>query len=73
MVDTAKDDCLTRARVLLAQSPVPAVRELTVDRQGDFLLIHGRVATFYHKQLAQEAIRPAADGMRLVNAVDVED
>ena len=40
-------------------------------QSGDALFISGRVKTFYHKQLAQELVRHVADGVELINAVDV--
>jgi hypothetical protein len=60
-----------RAQAALASSSVVDLRELTVSRSGTDLLISGRVNCFYHKQLAQETVRPHADNLRLVNSVDV--
>lgn len=60
-----------RARTALAGSPIYDLRSLQVERSGDALFISGRVKTFYHKQLAQELVRLVADGVELINAVDV--
>ena len=60
-----------RAQAALASSSVVDLRELTVSRSGTDLLISGRVNCFYHKQLAQETVRPHADNLRMVNSVDV--
>jgi hypothetical protein len=62
-------DC--RAQAALAASPVVDLRELTVRRDGPSLLISGRVHCFYHKQLAQETVRPHAANLQLVNEVNV--
>jgi hypothetical protein len=44
---------------------------LQVERDGDALLIRGQVSSFYHKQLAQEVVRHAAEGVELVNSIEV--
>jgi len=64
-------DVVTQAQAALVSSPIQALRELRVQRDGDRLLISGRVDSFYHKQLAQEVVRAIAKGLQVVNAVDV--
>jgi len=68
-----QDETTTQARSAIENSPIFALRELSVERSGDRLLISGRVKTFYHKQLAQEAVRKFANGLRVVNNVAVVD
>lgn len=60
------------ARLALASSPIFALRELHVEQDTDALVISGRVDTYYHKQLAQEAVRAVVAGCRVVNAIDVD-
>lgn len=72
MAEAAVSDAKYRAARALTASPVTALRELRVERSGRTLRLHGRVHCFYHKQLAQELVRPAAKGLRLVNQVVVE-
>jgi hypothetical protein len=62
---TAKD-VQAKAQQALSASPVYALRELTVERDEDTLVLTGQVCSFYHKQLAQEMVRQA------VGQVDVE-
>ncbi len=64
-------DVQKRAQKALAASPVFALRELQVEQRGDALLLRGLVSSFYHKQLAQEVVRHAAEGVELVNSIDV--
>ena len=64
-------DVVTQAQEALASSPIQALRELRVERDGDRLLIAGHVESFYHKQLAQEVVRWIAKGLQVVNVVDV--
>lgn len=61
-----------RAQRALSSSPIFALRDLKVEREGEVLWIHGRVSSFYHKQLAQEAIRALAEGLQVVNSIDVD-
>ena len=69
-VISAKDG-QPRAQSALAASPVYALRELQVEQQGETLLIRGLVTSFYHKQLAQEVVRHAAEGVEVVNSIHV--
>jgi hypothetical protein len=64
-------DAQKRAQKALAASPVFALRELQVEQRGDALHLRGLVTSFYHKQLAQEVVRHAAEGVELVNSIDV--
>lgn len=61
----------TRAQEALTSSPIYALRELRIERSGETLLLQGRVATFYQKQLAQEAVRAVAQGIQVENLIDV--
>ncbi len=67
-VITAKD-VQPQAQKALEISPFYALRELQVEQDGDTLLIRGRVSSFYHKQLAQEVVRHAAEGVEVVNSI----
>lgn len=55
----------------LSCHPVPQLRRLVVTETEAEVVITGRVATFYQKQLAQEAVRGAVGGRRLLNQVEV--
>lgn len=71
MAELLEAEVRTRAQGALLNSPIHALRDLRVDRDGDSLLISGRVDTFYHKQLAQEAVIAVARESRIVNTVSV--
>jgi osmotically-inducible protein OsmY len=60
-----------RAQKALSSSPVPALRDLTVERNERTLQIRGQVASYYHKQLAQEVVRAVAGDLNVVNSVEV--
>ncbi len=59
------------AQAALATSSQFELRELSVQYDDSQLLITGRVHCFYHKQLAQETVRPYAQEMGMVNQVQV--
>ncbi len=64
-------EIVTAASAVLANSSVPELRKLRVDNDSNELQLYGRVRSFYHKQLAQEAVLPLAGEMQVVNHVDV--
>ncbi len=61
-----------QAQAALHSSPIFALRDLRVERNGESLLISGRVSSFYYKQLAQEVVRSVSEGLQVVNSIDVE-
>lgn len=66
----------TEAQSTLAESPLYDLRELKVEADGDRrLAIRGMVSSFYHKQLAQEALLALTRNrdVQLVNYVEVID
>ena len=65
-------DVVAQAQSALANSPIQALRDLHVAREGERLLISGRVDSFYHKQMAQEVVRLIAKGLQVVNRVNVD-
>ncbi len=60
-----------RARHALAASPIYSLQQLKVEQRDGFLVLSGTVNSFYHKQLAQEAIRSLACDVDVVNAISV--
>lgn len=56
---------------VLSASPLPQLRRLRVTTSEHEVVITGRVPSFYMKQLAQETVRGAVAGRRLVNRVEV--
>lgn len=47
------------------------VRDLQVELAGQVVVLRGKVATYYTKQLAQHGALDALDGQRLVNEIVV--
>lgn len=68
---TAATSTPTRLTQALRQSPIPALRKLSVEESGTDVVITGRVSTYYLKQLAQEAVMPLLDRRQLRNQVTV--
>jgi hypothetical protein len=61
----------SRAMKALRQSPIPALRRLSLDETADTVVISGNVPSYYLKQLAQEAVIPMLAGRALHNRVTV--
>ena len=55
----------------LRQSPIPALRKLSVEETDDAIVICGAVSSYYLKQLAQETIMPILGRRELHNRVAV--
>ena len=72
MAQTLTLDVEGRAKTALASSPIYALRDLQVEREGELLMISGQVTSFYHKQLAQEVVRSVSDGLQVVNSICVD-
>jgi hypothetical protein len=66
-------DIVSAATSALASHPDPEIarREFVVDLRDGKLRLGGVVSSYYHSQLAQEAIRPLINGTRLVNSIKV--
>lgn len=60
-----------RVSPLLRDNPVNDLRRLDVTETESEIVIAGIVSTYYLKQMAQEAVRPALAGRKLRNNVIV--
>jgi hypothetical protein len=58
-----------QAASLLRENPVNDLRRLEVIESDDEIVISGIVSSYYLKQMAQEAVRPALGSRRLRNRV----
>ncbi len=55
------------ARELLRENPVTDLRRLDIAESDNEVVLSGIVSSYYLKQMAQEAIRPALAGRQLRN------
>ncbi len=72
MIDQTSQNFCNRAKTALESSPIFELRSLSIRNRGGSLLISGRVSCFYHKQLAQEAVRAVALDLELINDIEVQ-
>lgn len=72
MIDAGMRDVTARVRQILAASDHTELRCLQVEQCGNRFFLRGKVGSFYAKQMAQEAVRGAVRGLRLVNNVAVD-
>ena len=56
---------------VLRQSPIPALRRLSIEETDGAVVIRGSVSSYYLKQLAQETVMPTLAGRELLNRVNV--
>ena len=64
-------DVTERARECLRQSPHFSVRSVSCEFERGVLRLRGRLSSFYHKQLAQEAVARLSGVTEVVNEVAV--
>lgn len=72
MTTISASDVQLRAQTALVSSPIYELRDLQVDDHQGALLISGAVSSFYHKQLAQEAVRSVCKDIEVINSIRVE-
>jgi hypothetical protein len=61
-----------QAKAVLSRSRIFDLRQLDVDHEHDCVVLRGSVNSFYHKQLAQELVNTAIDGVEVVNDICVD-
>jgi hypothetical protein len=69
-MSTATLDPLCASRAL-QRSPIPALRNLSLEETVTVVVIRGVVPTYYLKQMAQETVMPLLAGRQLHNRVCV--
>ena len=70
-IDPATDHLANRAAAILLQRWGRYVHDFRVETLPGGLVLHGRAATYYAKQLAQHAAAEAAGLPVCVNAIEV--
>ena len=71
MPETLIDDMVVQAKTVLMRSRIYVLRTLHVFQDGDAIILRGSVDSYYHKQLAQELVRMAVEGVEVINLLDV--
>ena len=69
---TALLEDTTRTQRILSECGQPELRRLCVTETEESVVLEGHVSRFYLKQLAQEVVRSATEGRRLINRVSVD-
>jgi hypothetical protein len=72
MFSVASGDTLALATAVLAKSRIRDLRRLTISQEDDYIVLHGRASSYYHKQLAQELIRCELPDVEVINNMQVE-
>jgi hypothetical protein len=60
------------AKAVLKRSRIFDLRALEVEQDEDCVVLRGEVDSFYHKQLAQELLKMAIDGVEVINEIRVD-
>jgi hypothetical protein len=59
------------ARARLATTGYPALKAVECSYHDGRMTLRGQVPSYYHKQLAQEALRNATDISQVINRIEV--
>ena len=63
---------LVRIKRAIRRKTGGGILQLTVEVEGESLVLRGRSTSFYYKQIAQEACMKQLDGQLLVNEIQVD-
>jgi hypothetical protein len=72
MAQTLFQDVAFQAKAVLARSRIFDLRALEVEQDAECVVLRGSVESFYHKQLAQELVKTAIEGIEVINEIDVD-
>ncbi len=72
MAETLYTDAASRAKLVLSRSQIYVLRSIEVDCDDEAIVLRGRVDSYYHKQLAQELVKTAVDGVEVINSLHVD-
>jgi hypothetical protein len=64
-------DLASQAKAVLGRSRIFDLRCLEVEQFDEYVVLRGRVDSYYHKQLAQELLKTHIDGVEVINEIDV--
>lgn len=67
------NDVSETAETRLQTSPHRDLRSLSFEFNDGVLVLHGRLGSYYHKQLAQETVAGIAGVIQVVNEIEVVD
>jgi len=65
------EEVVKKAQVCLEQSAYSLLRQVSVEYERGVLFLRGRLPNYFHKQLAQEAVRRVDGVTRVVNEIEV--
>jgi|EndMetStandDraft_3_1072993.scaffolds.fasta_scaffold161681_2 hypothetical protein len=60
-----------RAKSLLSNSKIPAIRQVGVEWNSVGVVLRGQVHLYYYKQLAQELVRNELEDIPIFNEIEV--
>jgi hypothetical protein len=72
MAPSLLSDVASQAKAVLGRSRIFDLRSLEVEQEADCVVLRGSVDSFYHKQLAQELLKMAIDGVEVINEIHVD-
>jgi osmotically-inducible protein OsmY len=68
---TSSVKVLLMVRRALERSPYRSIRDVSCEFSEGLLFLRGRLGSYYHKQLAQEAVADVEGVLQVVNKIEV--
>ena len=69
--EDSSDKVVAEVRGALQRAPYPLLRKLYFEYERRVVILRGRLPSYYHKQLAQEAVRGAHGVTHVINEIEV--
>lgn len=66
------DDLLVRVDLAIKQNPHLARHQVFCQEESGIVVLHGRVSTFFQKQMAQESLKKLHGVEKVINQLEVD-
>lgn len=68
----ATDDLLHRVDLAIRQNPHLSRHQVFCQEESGIVILHGRVSTFFQKQMAQESLKKLDGVEKVINQLEVD-
>lgn len=69
---TTEDDLLHRVDMAIKQNPHLSRHQVFCQEESGIVILHGRVSTFFQKQMAQESLKKLEGVEKVINQLEVD-
>lgn len=69
---TSSDDLLHRVDLAIKQNPHLSRHQVFCQEEAGVVILHGRVSSFFQKQMAQESLKKLSGVEKVINQLEVD-